>query len=1537
MKQLLLLATFMILCITTTMAQQSPKNSFETPYLLTEKDIVPRGLLSHQNQSSKTDLSKSFTDDILVTNPLTAPFSFNVFVEVETVDGLTLECSGALIDTKWVLLAGNCISSKDFAGFKGLVKKVRVYPAYDTDNNIPFGFAESADIIVQDEWAFDRDMNYNIGYIPLDRPIGASVQYWTGDPNSDPAQFIDVVVDTDDTYDSEIFTSQSYPLSSGFEAGKMYTRTGTFEAEDVQENVVYANPNSAIGQSGAVLYRFDGGIPKTSAVLSHNRNGRSGYVRLNEDVASTINRLIVDGYNIVGPDGDSGNFIESRPFSPDLIPLPAPNLPQTTNTQQTPGEQLDTLYAGVTNYSKNDYNGNFELEIFISKDDQFDLDDLSLRAFRYTGRVNPDESFFFDLSNLVTIPANLPSGQYYIGVKLNAFESNRRNEPNNIPLQGDLRPITIGTGIEPANPCEQATKLDCGVTYSFNTTNETNDYDNINELYEGCIDESMDLFWDYEARDILLSFDVLEQGDVTIEMTNLRTFFDFFVFRTCAPGVLENAIISDCIGISYRGGLADETLLLPDLAAGTYYIIVDGSRSSNRGTFDIRVDCPIVEPDPCTLVDEVLACGNTYNGDTNNGTSRFELLDYQGDCSEGLPPAATFEAPDQLFAFSVPEAQTWDIQMASTTADVDLEMFLFEGSACEEGVFDPCFDRAGQLMVDSITTTTTTTMVMDTIVTTTFDTTTTIILDTMITTVMDTITTTTLDTITTTTMDTTITVVDGVTVMIINVVTNTTVNVLTNNVIQPVTTTVVDTTTIISIDTIITTTIDTMITETTVMDTINYTVDSIKVINAIPPGQYYLVVDGASSNSVGAFTIDISCDANDEGGGGSGIQAEIPSICDLGGEFVSGDRINVQDLSLNPAEDVTFADVLVPDCVLARYGSNALSSTYFDTYILFLTPTEAAQGVQLDFTNQLDAFVFDCSVGTAGEEAANCLVSSSTGSGTLNFRPNTTDADGTFYYIVLAGEATANYDLRVQIGQQVSPCQQVSQIIESVGIVEIGSLLGQTNKFDIAGDTEASNIYSCYVGRNTFEGPDVVYQLEVKETTTLDIILDANDTSLPFLEGTEFGIFLYDYKCGAETAGCIRYDETSGDDNILEINIELIPGFYYLVLDSDIRNATTATNEEEQTTDYNLIKNSDTDGYQLDIAETIRLRNYNYSAPLCVDSLDLSTLSDEELDAVTYQVNTARTFNNIRIGRHRLSSEDIIAYYYLNGERPKLAAANSYDEEGFAIRVRGLEEADPFQEKCAFANGDAVVLKIDDGHSAVYDVAAILGTKLDGSNSDAAFMLGGQMVLDSLRELKTKRFKVVPNVVNLNNLNRSRCNCTYINILADSEDNWELEGPEGVVFTPSAGSGNKRVKIEIEDTRGLDDNTVDKVIKITRRTAEEIEPDVLNSRKVQIIYRRAAEFISTPETEERSETVTKQQVQIVPNPASDHFMILANGEQQLQGFQIFDGFGQLVHEQTNVNKEQLLNVNTEAFAAGVYFLRIAMEKQILTKRVVVQH
>ncbi|MEM9849195.1 MAG: pre-peptidase C-terminal domain-containing protein, partial [Bacteroidota bacterium] len=593
-------------------------------------------------------------------NTYLSPTSFNVIVTVETATGIDYQCSGALIDPKIILLSGSCLFDTELYGDFARATNLIVRPAYDVTDGEVFGVAESEMLYAYNQWIIERDFEHNVGIAVLDRPIGATVGFFTGSPD-DASPWLQLTNEPDANYLNNTFVVEGYPRGEEVETGRLYRRSGSFD--DVEQFVTYTDLNSLQGESGSVAYTVQNGRARASAVLSHRRGNSTGFARVTPGKFAELNNLI--------------DF--HTPDEPDLYALPMPLFPAFTNKQQDQGTLLDTLVIGVTNYGASAFSGRIEWRVFISNDETPSEDDITLGNLSIANYpLAPKETQYFLAENLLGVPDNLPDGQYFIGT---ALIVNDANQENNVPLLGDLRPIQIGATPAPTVSCADAIPIDCGTTFTYNNNTSTNRYDNSSGLYNSCFGNGNtdDI---YAGNELVFSLELSAPENISINITNLQTRYDLFVFQSCADGVLSN-----CAGASIQNGFSNERIDLAG-AQGTYYIVVDAQEVGNIGAFDIRIDG--VCSDPCEEATPII-CGETYTGSTIGGNSVFTHANYDGMCVERLSAVDNpFDAPDQFFRLDLPPVERADIVLSGLNADLDL--FLFE--QCANGSLSRCTARS---------------------------------------------------------------------------------------------------------------------------------------------------------------------------------------------------------------------------------------------------------------------------------------------------------------------------------------------------------------------------------------------------------------------------------------------------------------------------------------------------------------------------------------------------------------------------------------------------------------------------------------------------------------------------------------------------------------------------------------------------------------------------------------------------------------------------------------------------------------------------
>lgn len=137
------------------------------------------------------------------------------------------------------------------------------------------------------------------------------------------------------------------------------------------------------------------------------------------------------------------------------------------------------------------------------------------------------------------------------------------NCPNPYNLNG---PDSTGNG-----PCKVAQTLQCGVPVSGNNNNG-----NAYADYYSCPNS-----YTY-GKEVIYKFTLTETQDVTVILSGLSANLDLYVLDDCS--------VFNCHAASHKTGTSDEGIVLQALAAGTYYVVVDGFNGVISG-YSLVVNC----------------------------------------------------------------------------------------------------------------------------------------------------------------------------------------------------------------------------------------------------------------------------------------------------------------------------------------------------------------------------------------------------------------------------------------------------------------------------------------------------------------------------------------------------------------------------------------------------------------------------------------------------------------------------------------------------------------------------------------------------------------------------------------------------------------------------------------------------------------------------------------------------------------------------------------------------------------------------------
>ena len=334
-------------------------------------------------------------------------------------------CSGTMRDERTVLTAGHCVHEGGPSG--NWADEVWVYPGWDGNDSIippssiinPYGWAHSTILGSWTGWTVSGDITYDVGLVAIDRAVGA-LTGWFGWAYSSSCPWTNTV------------NNVSYPAEGcgtpGLHNGRdMYNWYGTFDSCSDRRLGLVTTPGcfTAVwgGMSGSGAYYIDGDNRYVHAICStSNRSTAATYQRQFQDFVDWSNNTFIPTY------GRGATF--------DLQPLDM-NSASTVVPAGTATGALTHLAANATNGTAN---GNWTFRVYLSSNDNIETTDTLLSVQNYNWNFGALGSVTVNMVP-VTIPANTPPGNYYLGV---IYDNATDGNPSNNGTDGwDAVPITV--------------------------------------------------------------------------------------------------------------------------------------------------------------------------------------------------------------------------------------------------------------------------------------------------------------------------------------------------------------------------------------------------------------------------------------------------------------------------------------------------------------------------------------------------------------------------------------------------------------------------------------------------------------------------------------------------------------------------------------------------------------------------------------------------------------------------------------------------------------------------------------------------------------------------------------------------------------------------------------------------------------------------------------------------------------------------------------------------------------------------------------
>jgi len=396
------------------------------------------------------EVAKAFNGWSAVGNPTTGNYPKRVRIWMGYWDQnnirRTYTCSGTLIDSKHVITAGHCVYSHDDPAqgyiFEAFTDSVVVSPAFQNNNN-PFRTAQGVAVHSWTGWTQDEDFDEDVGIIELDRPIGAITGWWGYGYNGDC-----------DWFEQGTWTHAGYPAEAqyGFNGLTMFQNVGNFDG--CGGSVAGFNMPSYGGSSGSGAER--GG--NVYAVLSN-----SDRVTVTNDAQLTSTKFADTQALIAG----------NTPGSFDLVAMNV-----TGPATGISGSPLANLSFAAHNYSSASQNGTWVYEVYLSTNSYISQNDIYLGGGSFPANFFPKGTASVVMGNLPSIPVDVASGQYFLGVYLTYNDANTNNNGSHGVDAWSINVSCPGSSVPTlSNPFPAAVCMPLNLTFDWSDLGVGSDYE----------------------------------------------------------------------------------------------------------------------------------------------------------------------------------------------------------------------------------------------------------------------------------------------------------------------------------------------------------------------------------------------------------------------------------------------------------------------------------------------------------------------------------------------------------------------------------------------------------------------------------------------------------------------------------------------------------------------------------------------------------------------------------------------------------------------------------------------------------------------------------------------------------------------------------------------------------------------------------------------------------------------------------------------------------------------------------------------------
>lgn len=369
--------------------------------------------------ASVEDLLKTWPLDLAAIESQSYPWSAQVRLRFKK-DGSFRVGSGTLIGPRHVLTAGHVVHEGSGGDW---VTEMEVRPAWDGDTDA-YGKAAGIRFGSFQLWTIDGDGDGDMGIVEIDRPVGF-LTGWFGYGWNSLGSF----------FTTNTFHRAGYPGSSTCYTDvpdQLYYGNGIFDSTttyQLEADVFWSCITG--GMSGSGVYWIDGFGDRYVYGTGRSMGGSSApFDKWDTRITQGKFEFFRDEFV---PDSYSDVQV-------DLVPLAVEV--DLGGSAIGAGEDLVSVEYTLGNASL--YSPLFpvfyNVDVFLSSDDQIDATDTLIGSHGITHDFDELEALVFSSSVPATIPADTASGQYWIGIHVNA---NDANTDNNFTVGWDAAEITV--------------------------------------------------------------------------------------------------------------------------------------------------------------------------------------------------------------------------------------------------------------------------------------------------------------------------------------------------------------------------------------------------------------------------------------------------------------------------------------------------------------------------------------------------------------------------------------------------------------------------------------------------------------------------------------------------------------------------------------------------------------------------------------------------------------------------------------------------------------------------------------------------------------------------------------------------------------------------------------------------------------------------------------------------------------------------------------------------------------------------------------